>query len=200
MDFLNRCLAYIKNTDRNVVLKSVEEVKGVEYKAAGCLFTDGNYVLAGVQRKNRCISGFGGVRIDGETYIQTALRELVEELFEIHDLNPTAYEELALVVVSKTLFDNGYINLVYSFKDLELFLRILEKYEACVNSKMYIAFPLSINELIFGRSPLESSEISYLALLPIIDYDKRVGYIDPVFFNDMASVVADPTKHIGENT
>lgn len=191
MDFINRCIGY--KPKQTPVLKLVEDVKDLDYKAAGCLFTDGRYVLAGVQRKKRVLSGLGGSRMAGETYIQTALRELVEELFEIHDLCSTAYDELALVVATKTQFDGGYINVVYNFKDLEQFLRILSKYESCRKTALYVSFPLTINELVFGRNLIDSSEITHLMLLPIIDYDKKIGYIDPVFLNDIACVVNPPT-------
>jgi hypothetical protein len=205
MDFIQRCLTYINEKNINKanttnksnkncfqIFKANDEVKAVEYKAAGCLFTDGKYVLGGVQRKKRVVSGLGGSRKTGETYIQTALRELVEELFEVYDLCVSAYDEMALILVTKTLFDDGYINLVYSFKDLEQFLHILYKYDACLKTELYATFPLSVNELIYGRTLNNSSEVAHLMLCPIIDYDKSIGYIAPVFLNDMAAISSVP--------
>ena len=55
------------------------------YKGAGCIFTDNNLILAGYHpfKKTPYISGIGGGKQKNETYIITALRELVEELLSV---------------------------------------------------------------------------------------------------------------------
>jgi hypothetical protein len=49
--------------------------------SAGCLFTDGAHVLAGMQKGQ--LNGFGGKRENREPIYITAWRETLEELFGI---------------------------------------------------------------------------------------------------------------------
>jgi hypothetical protein len=137
-----------------------------DFKAAGCIFTDGNYVLAGYQQKaDYNISGFGGKRLSTENYMQTALRETLEELFE---KPPPAYllreleQKLAPLSVH---INNSYILIRYSFKDLEIMLREFKK--TCGSSPIYPEFPESLASLILDRIYKENSEIKQLCLLPL---------------------------------
>jgi 8-oxo-dGTP pyrophosphatase MutT (NUDIX family) len=57
--------------------------KKVSRPGAGCIFTDGNLILAGYQPKGPYISGIGGSSFDGEEPIVTAMREVMEELLGI---------------------------------------------------------------------------------------------------------------------
>ena len=53
---------------------------------AGIMFTDGKLVLAGYNSKHLFISGIGGKIKENETPILTAVRETVEELFELEEI------------------------------------------------------------------------------------------------------------------
>jgi hypothetical protein len=53
-------------------------------------------------------------------------------------------------------------------------------------------FPFTVNELVYGRTLLDNGEITHLMLLPIVDYDKSIGYIAPDFLNDMAAINSVP--------
>lgn len=61
------------------------------FRSAGIVFTNGKVVLAGYQRKIRngreistFISGIGGATEEGETPLQTAIRETVEEIYDFY--------------------------------------------------------------------------------------------------------------------
>ena len=53
---------------------------------AGIMFTDKNSVLAGYSSHKLAITGIGGKKKGDETAIQTAIRETVEELFELEEI------------------------------------------------------------------------------------------------------------------
>jgi hypothetical protein len=139
-----------------------------EFTAAGVLFTNGSHILGGYQphKKHPCISGIGGAKHDHETFIQTALRECMEELFEIKTIPKSLFTKLKSITPKTIIHSNKYINLVYSFDDLELFLKYCKSYG--LKSPLYTIFPKSIHELILNRSVTESAELSHLVLLPML--------------------------------
>lgn len=153
-------------------------------KNAGCLFTDGIYVLAGLQVKNgnRLLSGFGGGGLADEDVIHTALREMVEELFEIYDI-PEVIEEIFIHFIPRRFVDNdSYTILVYDFEDLLDFCKVLKGNH--LTSPVYEIFPTSLEELMFKRYPGESTEIQRLALLP---FDSEM-ILDKHFLKDIELV------------
>lgn len=136
-----------------------------DFKAAGCIFTDGNYVLAGYQPKaDYNISGFGGKRRNNETYIQTAIRETIEELF---DVDPPIYIVDYIEINLKPVYiylNNSYIIVHYNFKDL---VKILEYCQCFANkTPLYDVFPETLSDLIFNRCNYNFSEVQQLCLLP----------------------------------
>jgi hypothetical protein len=136
-----------------------------DFKAAGCIFTDGNYVLAGYQPKaDYNISGFGGNRIGNETYIQTALRETLEELFEI---KPPEYliSHLEKTLTPVYIHLNGsYVLVQYTFEDL---VKLLDHSKPIRKQTfIYDTFPESLSDLIFNRKYTVCSEVQQLCLLP----------------------------------
>lgn len=153
-------------------------------KNAGCLFTDGIYVLSGLQVKNgNCLlSGFGGGGLPEEDVIHTGLREMVEEIFEIYDI-PEVIDEIFTHFIPRRFVENDdYTILVYDFEDLLDFCKILK--ENHLTSPVYEKFPTSIEELLFKRSPGESTEIQRLALLP---FDSEM-ILDKHFLKDIELV------------
>lgn len=140
----------------------------VEYTAAGVFFTNGSLVLGGYQphKKHPCISGIGGNKNEDETYIHTALRECIEELFEIKTIPKKLFTKLQSISPKTIMQSDKYINIVYSFDDLELFLKHMKSYG--LNSPVYTIFPKSVQELILNRIVTKSSEISHLVLLPLL--------------------------------
>lgn len=158
------------------------------FSSAGCLFTDGNYVLCGYQpnKKIPVVSGFGGRKHKGENYVDTAVRETVEELFEIHIQSEEMLRELKMIPF-KLLYQSGsYINVIYSFSDLLLFLIIIKKHMG--KSPMYSQFPLTIDKLMSERLLSQDSEISRLMLIPLLEHDPGTPFIAPEFVNDISVI------------
>jgi hypothetical protein len=138
-------------------------------KGAGCIFTNGKLILAGYQpyKKVPVISGIGGSCNSGEDYIDTAHRELLEELFGFEgDLTNLIMLVKNTVSSSKYITDGPYINLVYNFDDLSAILVLLNKQSA--HSKFYDKFPQCIEDLLLKRKLIQGAEIQHLILLPVI--------------------------------
>jgi hypothetical protein len=129
--------------------------------SAGCLFTDGEHVLAGLQRGQ--LNGFGGKGEEGEPVYVTAWRETLEELFGFCT-DTLLYEVITFIRYSAVLEDPSYTCYVYTFMDLEKVLSIIRKYH--MPSPFYRRFPRNISELIFLRTAVYS-EVGALALLPL---------------------------------
>jgi hypothetical protein len=149
------------------------------YQGAGCLFTDNKQVLAGFQQKGSYISGLGGRREYGENYHETAIRETVEELFDITPCEELI-EELKTINYSKKFMNGSYVVLVYSFDDLFLFIQITKKHVGI--SKLYTEFPENILDLIYKRKIKNASEVQQLYLLPL---NKELS-IDKQFIKDLS--------------
>ena len=149
------------------------------FKAAGCIFTDGNLILAGYQPKILSISGIGGSRKEGETYKETALREMVEELFEIYPLKELL-TKLETIDHQRVLVNGSYVCIIYSFTQLNEIISMIEQYYP--DSKLYDKFPADFLDLIFTRKNIDS-EVTTLALLPVIR--SGVLSIDEHFIKDM---------------
>ena len=136
------------------------------FKAAGCVFTDGKYILAGYQpkRSEYNISGFGGSRLDGETYMQTALRETLEEFFEVDPPRHLIDDIEQLLKPTATHINETYVLVQYTFEDLIKVLAYSKS--ACKHTDVYDVFPESLNDLIFNRNHTPRSEVHQLCLLP----------------------------------
>lgn len=150
--------------------------------SGGCIFTDGTYVLAGLQVKNeqKLVSGFGGKALEAEESIHGALRETVEELLELFDI-PQIIDDIFIHYLPQRFFQNGsYLLLQYTFEDLEDILKTIQSYK--VVSPVYETFPLTIQDLLFKRKRSETAEIQCLAFLPLTDGMQ----FDNAFLSDIA--------------
>jgi hypothetical protein len=156
------------------------------FKAAGVAFTNGVHVLSGYQshKKHPSISGIGGSREHGETYMHTALRECVEELFEPKSIPKTLLSKLAVIAPQKVIQTRSYINAIYTFGDLQAMLSIMKR--AGLRSPLYKTFPKTFMELIMNRIATSAAEISHLALLPVVAQSAET-FMDPYFVADMSS-------------
>jgi hypothetical protein len=135
------------------------------YIGAGCLFTNHNHVLAGYHHRKSIpfIGGFGGKKEKNEVYEESAIREMVEELFNVTNVSFTLIINIKKIIPLKTLHHNNYYILVYTFDDL---LTILTECKKFVKSDLYEKMPDTVETLIFDRLYNEKSEISTLCLLP----------------------------------
>ena len=156
------------------------------FKAAGVAFTNSVHVLAGFQphKKHPSISGIGGSRELGESYMQTALRECVEELFEPTSVPKTLLSKLAGIAPQKVIQSGSYINAIYTFDDLLAMFLIMKR--SGLKSPLYKTFPKTLMELIMNRTATSAAEISHLALLPVVAQSAET-FIDPNFVADMPS-------------
>ena len=158
-----------------------------EYTAAGCLFVEGSVALAGVQKqflvasgkRKPVLSGLGGRREPNDIdWIHTALRETVEELFDVKDVPVILLNQLRLLLpIRHVVENNGYIMIQYSFDDLVVLLKGC----ASLLSPLYKVQPRSVLDLIVKRC-IGSSEIGSLALVPRLSGVT----IDPHFEEDLA--------------
>ena len=78
----------------------------MEYNAAGVLFTNGHIALAGYHPYKLQLSGLGGKRNPEDIDpLDTAFRELLEELFGVHPVPPAFMKELCDVfIISDRIF------------------------------------------------------------------------------------------------
>ena len=154
--------------------------------AAGCIFTNETHILAGYQpnKTTPYISGFGGNRLEGEPYEHTAIREIIEELFDIeatYDMITWVLNDLKPI---RSIKHTGYMVLQYTFEDLDKIIKYLESYG--VNSRLYKVWPKNLYDLIFTRTPTKSSEISTICLLPFV----KDIVIDDKFKKDIDEIIA----------
>jgi len=160
------------------------------YSGAGCMFTDGTRVLAGYQpNKTRpFVSGIGGSKKAGENYVDTAIRETLEELFGITKISDKLLSELKMIEPRNVCHNSGYVNLIYSFEDLGLFQLLLWKNRKDLKSTVYKEIPFSISNLLLDRIYDKNAEISHLLLMPLIEHDPNTPFVDPLFLKDMAVI------------
>ena len=138
------------------------------FSAAGCLFTDKKLVLAGYQFRHGkgVLDGIGGTREEGETAIETAFRETLEELFEILP-SAALVTEMRKHFKPRSKFQTGqYICFVYNFKTLEKMMVFLKGQG--LRSPLYKVFPVTITELLFSRR-IRPTELTHLSLIPFVD-------------------------------
>jgi len=157
--------------------------KVFDYVSAGCMFIDNKSVLAGYQpnKKKPMISGFGGKRKMGESFMDTALRETFEELFDIEIVPKILIKEVSEKIQPREIRTQGsYIMLIYTLSDLDNILFLARKYIGC--SELYpISFPKNYIELMYYRTNNGDCEVSHIVLLPRV----RNIYIDPLFMGDI---------------
>jgi hypothetical protein len=159
----------------------------MNFTAAGCLFYNEQFLLAGYQpRKQRpVLSGLGGKREEGEEFWTTALRETVEELFELSTVPPGWIEQIQCSVPHKGFLKNGdYVSVLYSFDDLQKILEILKTLQC--QSELYEEFPTNLLALLFNRKQLEyPAEVSHLTFLPLVLHAVDTPFVSSDFLKDM---------------
>jgi hypothetical protein len=175
---------------------SFKKRDGPDFRGAGCLFTNGEVILAGYQKKRGdiVITGLGGKREEEESYVDTALRETVEELFHVKEVPPKLIE--ALKTHMKPVSIRGkevpgwgvYVMVIYTFEDLKTLLKYAER--ASIRTKLYDTFPKTVSDLLLERGTGPNSsppEIAYLSIIPL-DPDYANAPIQPEFLEDMEAI------------
>ena len=150
------------------------------YTGAGILFVGGPVALAGIQKYWRVakgggnsggvLSGLGGSREAADAdWLDTAWREVVEELFNVKDV-PSALllalrSHIPLPIPPLITCTSGYILLHLGFAELEVAMGLCGKHG--IQSELYKAMPTTVADLVMKRSPSPQAELGPLALLPI---------------------------------
>lgn len=128
------------------------------------------------------ISGVGGKRNEGESPQETAMRETIEELFDIEEVSKDLINSLTCELpVMKMLVTNTYTNYVYSFEDLNKLLAIVRTH---INTPLYETFPLTVSDLLLNCKYNSRSELPILCLVPI---SQNLTF-DQYFVNDINSL------------
>ena len=137
--------------------------------------------LAGVQKywkvctkgSEATLSGFGGRKEPTDRdWVDTAWREVVEELFHVKTVPLPLLEELRTTIqVGSVGVTGGYVMLRYSFRELATALELMRRHLR--TSVLYKVFPVSLSELVTGRELCAEAEIGSLALIPMTRF--RVG-------------------------
>jgi hypothetical protein len=138
------------------------------FTSAGVFFTNNIHVLVGEQNDihNTVLSGIGGKKEYGESYMDTALREMIEELFDNMHVPKELIKKLKKLYKPQMVFQvYTYISVVYSFDDLESMLHTIAEFG--LKSRVYETIPLTINTLIENRILTFDSEIKNITILSI---------------------------------
>ena len=123
-----------------------------DYNAAGIIFTDERHILGGYQphKKTPFISGIGGMKEPGETYMITAIRETLEELFNLENISSIILNELIEKLKDKpNMQSNKYISIICTFDDLQIICNLLKDHN--IVSRLYDEIPNTLHDLIFKR-------------------------------------------------
>lgn len=159
------------------------------HMGAGCVFTDGKHVLAGYQphKKKPGITGIGGHKEGEETYLQTAYRETIEEMYNVTNVQiPIGLIDRIVLQMrpKKIKMKKGYVLVTFTFQDLDLFLKLCKK--SGLRSPLYTRMPKTLFEVIQTRGYNLNAEISSFALLPIVkSHQKLRNFVNPLFIQDM---------------
>ncbi len=143
-----------------------------DFKAAGCVFTNGKVILAAYQKEEYAptINGIGGKRNGPtESYIETALRETVEELFAVETVPPRLLAALQSRITPTRIHKSGpYVLVIYTFEDLDTLLKVA--YTILKSCPVYEKFPRTLSDLILHRNANYEPrpEIIHLCILPVV--------------------------------
>lgn len=156
----------------------------MDFSSAGILFEDSGdeapQYLSGWNPSLNAWSGFGGKRRESETAWQTALREVIEELFGLRvkkDVLHSLYEK----ITPMEFFQNGtYVCFVCPLQIVFELASYLEGFG--YKSPFYIKFPTSVYELLESRNYelVDRVEITDLTLLTI-----SAESLDPHYKSDL---------------
>lgn len=142
------------------------------------------HILAAYQpnKKRPHISGFGGKRMNDETFLQTAIRETVEELFDVEVPQKLLRTLTQTMCPTKVVLRGSYVCVIYTFDQL---MDILEICKKTLEKTIYPVFPETLEDLMLKRQPKITSELSHICLLPLVGGLQ----IDPLFLEDFNMII-----------
>jgi hypothetical protein len=158
---------------------------------AGILFLDGQSksVLAGFHPKLNRLSGFGGKQRGEERPEQTAVREVVEELFGIFTLSEEHIDMFAGQLRASKLYSEYtlFIEPIETVFELSTFLSKNGYF-----SPFYSQLPLSVSHLIGHRILSKTSEVSDVSLFAIRDMSDMKYMLTSEFYADISTLLLQP--------
>ncbi len=190
---MGQCISYRRCISRRHCISHGHN-KVRDYYGAGILFTNGKVVLGGISNIDgkSIISGIGGKKENNENYYECAIRETIEEIFEI-DVSSDFIRSFILdansFVIEHEIINRGYIVIVCNFAMLEN----LSKKLSCDGYKSDLfegEIPNSYEDIIRQRKRSDNCEIKSLLLLPIENNNDELNElsclnISKEFLNDM---------------
>lgn len=145
-------------------------------ESAGILFTDRRMVLAGYKSYKGYITGIGGKQKKDEPIFHTAIRETVEELFEISHISDELLARYAkLLIPFRTLKNKEFTHFLCTFQQLQSLL--VDRIITNKKTPIYDETPTTIEDLILKRKPTEKTELSHLLLLPYVSDLRVAGHL-----------------------
>lgn len=177
----------IQNAENNYKDITNEAPETIDFRAAGCIFADKQYVLGGFTPAIHTIFGLGGSREGKETYWETAVREVYEEIFEPVDLPKYLISETKEKLKPRAvLLHKGYVMILCDLKDLSVFYAGAKK--ANLKSRVYESIPTTLEEMVVMRSDKVAAEISEFNLIPMKKDTSDYPRINSKYVRDIARV------------
>lgn len=139
--------------------------------------------LCGFQRKQMRWTGFGGKALDEETVEETAVRETVEELFEVNLSSQDLHELIAILEIGLFYSSPGYSFYVLPFASIFTISEFLamKKY----TTTLYVNYPICMEELITKRITANAGEIEKIQLFTFADILDMKAAFDPNLLKDL---------------
>ena len=157
----------------------------MNFSSAGILFEDSGgekvQYLSGWNPKLNAWSGFGGKRRGEETAWQTALREVIEEIFGLRIKKNNLHDLYQKITPLEFFQNDSYVCFVCPLRTLFEISTYLEGFG--YKSPFYIKFPITIDELLVSRT-LETASFPEITDLRVLSLPFHES-IDPYFLSDL---------------
>jgi hypothetical protein len=158
-----------------------------DWHSAGIIFTSNDTILVGFKNinENWLVSGFGGKKEDGELYYQTAIRETMEELYEV-PITKEIIEYIAnTLTIIKAVDNEGYILMICDISQLKVFMLAGINFQ--LDTPIYDTLPYSTLSLIGNRKNRQFIEYKFIGFLPISMIVSNITplNIDPNLISDI---------------
>jgi hypothetical protein len=158
------------------------------YTAAGIFFTEKGQFLSGFQRKTRQWTGFGGKKKNSENSLETAVRETVEELFEIslrqNEIQELIFHLLLSQATPTTTQRGSYI--FYTMKFDAIFTIIDFLFQNGMKTALYHPnYPSTMKGLIDDRWSSTKDEMEKIGLYRFSEIQELKNMFDPHFLADL---------------
>ena len=157
----------------------------MNFSSAGILFEDTggdkSHYLSGWNPKLKAWSGFGGKRRGDETAWQTALREVVEELFGLRIKKDDLHSLYQKLTPFEFFQNDSYVCFICPLRTVFEISAYLEGFG--YKSPFYIKFPITLDELLVSRNceTVKFPEITDLQLISL-PFEQP---LDPYFVSDL---------------